>query len=119
MRVFLAESEAVLARLYEDGLKRAGHVVTVVRDPVNAMAVATGSHFDVMICNLELNGEAVVRRLNDLGIRTPIVLMADDHRHLHQVGDPLLSAGMVQVLEVKPLSVATLVATVTRILSHR
>lgn len=118
MRVFLAENESVLARLYEDGLKRAGHAVTVVQNAVDAMTIASGPQFDVMICSLELDGEAIARRLNDLGIKIPVVLMADDHNHLHQVGDPLLRAGVVRVLQGKPVSAATLVATVKRIFSQ-
>ncbi|HEX5089768.1 MAG TPA: response regulator transcription factor [Nocardioides sp.] len=80
MRVLLAEDDLRLAALLEQSLAEAGWDVEVVHDGRSAYgrALPDGLPYDVLLLDWmlpELDGVTVCRRLRDLGVTTPVLML--------------------------------------------
>ena len=80
MRVLVAEDDVRLAALLEQSLSEAGWEVEVVHDGRSAYgrALPDGVPFDVLLLDWmlpELDGVAVCRRLRQLGVTTPVLML--------------------------------------------
>ncbi|HYH06148.1 MAG TPA: response regulator transcription factor [Thermoanaerobaculia bacterium] len=77
-RLLLVEDEESLAFALEDRLTREGHNVTLARDGVTAMELATSRAFDMIILDVTLprkDGFAVCAELRESHVRTPILML--------------------------------------------
>ena len=80
MRVLLAEDDTRLAAVLEQSLTEAGWQVEVVHDGRSAYgrALPDGVPFDVLLLDWmlpELDGLTVCRRLRDVGVVTPVLML--------------------------------------------
>jgi two-component system OmpR family response regulator len=81
MRILVAEDDTRLAALLEQSLAEAGWTVDVHHGGRRALDAALregGSFYDVLLLDWmlpEMNGITVCRRLRDLGVRTPILML--------------------------------------------
>jgi two-component system, OmpR family, response regulator len=79
MRCLVIEDEADTARYVCNGLGEAGHTVTLVRDGVNGLHLATNEHWDVIILDRMLPGSvdglAIVATMRNLGKTTPVLIL--------------------------------------------
>src|SRR3954447_12765790 len=80
MRLLLAEDDVRLAALLEQSLSEAGWDVEVVHDGRSAYgrALPDGLPYDVLLLDWmlpELDGVTVCRRLRDLGVTTPVLML--------------------------------------------
>jgi two-component system, OmpR family, response regulator len=80
MRVLLAEDDVRLAAVLEQSLSEAGWEVDVVHDGRSAYgrALPDGVPYDVLLLDWmlpELDGVAVCRKLRDLGVTTPVLML--------------------------------------------
>ena len=80
MRVLVAEDDVRLAALLEQSLTEAGWEVEVVHDGRSAYgrALPDGLPYDVLLLDWmlpELDGLTVCRRLRDLGVTTPVLML--------------------------------------------
>jgi two-component system OmpR family response regulator len=80
VRVLLAEDDLRLAALLEQSLAEAGWEVEVVHDGRSAYgrALPDGLPYDVLVLDWmlpELDGVTVCRRLRDLGVTTPVLML--------------------------------------------
>src|SRR5438128_930832 len=89
MHLLVAEDDRRLARLLERGLAGEGHVVDVVHDGDEALALASDGEFDVLILDVMmpgLDGFSVVRKLRNQHVATPALMLTargevDDRVH--------------------------------------
>ena len=80
VRVLLAEDDVRLAALLEQSLSEAGWEVEVVHDGRSAYgrALPAGIPYDVLLLDWmlpELDGVSVCRKLRDLGVTTPVLIL--------------------------------------------
>ncbi len=80
MRVLVAEDDVRLAALLEQSFSEAGWEVEVVHDGRSAYgrALPDGVPYDVLLLDWglpELDGVAVCRKLRDLGVTTPVLML--------------------------------------------
>ena len=81
MRILVAEDEARLAELLEQSLSEAGWDVDVYADGRSAYAAALGdggAAYDVLLLDWmlpQMDGISVCRRLRELGVRTPVLML--------------------------------------------
>src|SRR3954449_11360979 len=80
MRLLLAEDDVRLAALLEQSMSEAGWDVEVVHDGRSAYgrALPDGLPYDVLLLDWmlpELDGVTVCRRLRDLGVTTPVLML--------------------------------------------
>ena len=80
MRVLVAEDDVRLAALLEQSLSEAGWEVEVVHDGRSAYgrALPDGLPYDVLLLDWmlpELDGVTVCRKLRDLGVTTPVLML--------------------------------------------
>ncbi len=78
MRVLLVEDETRLAAALQEGLKREGHAADVAADGAEGLWYAEENEYDVIVLDLMLpvlNGFEVCRRLRELGIWTPVLML--------------------------------------------
>jgi two-component system OmpR family response regulator len=91
VRVLLAEDDVRLAALLEQSLSEAGWEVEVVHDGRSAYgrALPDGIPYDVLLLDWmlpELDGVSVCRRLRDLGVTTPVLMLtarSEVHDRIH------------------------------------
>ena len=112
MRVLLAEDDTRLAAVLEQSLTEAGWQVEVVHDGRSAYgrALPDGLPYDVLVLDWmlpELDGVTVCRRLRDLGVTTPVLMLTARG----EVGDRIhgLDAGADDYLS-KPFDLDELLA---------
>ena len=112
MRVLLAEDDIRLAAVLEQSLTEAGWQVEVVHDGRSAYgrALPEGLPYDVLVLDWmlpELDGVTVCRRLRDLGVTTPVLMLTARG----EVGDRIhgLDAGADDYLS-KPFDLDELLA---------
>ena len=112
MRVLLAEDDTRLAAVLEQSLTEAGWEVEVVHDGRSAYgrALPDGLPYDVLVLDWmlpELDGVTVCRRLRDLGVTTPVLMLTARG----EVGDRIhgLDAGADDYLS-KPFDLDELLA---------
>src|SRR3954453_8779935 len=80
MRLLLAEDDVRLAALLDQSLSEAGWDVEVVHDGRSAYARALpdGLPYDVLLLDWmlpEMDGVTVCRRLRDIGVTTPVLML--------------------------------------------
>ncbi len=80
MRILVAEDEPRLAALLDQSLSEAGWDVDVRDDGRSALAAALSGEppYDVLLLDWmlpELDGVSVCRRLRDIGVRTPVLML--------------------------------------------
>ncbi len=80
MRILVAEDEPRLSALLDQSLSEVGWDVDVRADGRSALAAALAgeSPYDVLLLDWmlpELDGVSVCRRLRDLGVRTPVLML--------------------------------------------
>jgi two-component system OmpR family response regulator len=80
MRVLLAEDDVRLADLLDQSLTEAGWQVEVVHDGRSAYgrALPDGASYDVLLLDWmlpQMDGVTVCRRLRDLGVTTPVLML--------------------------------------------
>ena len=80
MHVLVAEDEARLAALLEQSLAEAGWEVDVHADGRSAYdaALAGGTDYDILLLDWmlpQLDGVSVCRRLREMGVRTPVLML--------------------------------------------
>jgi two-component system, OmpR family, response regulator len=113
MHVLVAEDESRLAALLAQSLSEAGWVVDVRRDGQAALDAAlgrTGTTYDVLLLDWMLpvlDGLTVCRRLRQVGVRTPVLMLTARSAVADRVGG--LDAGADDYL-VKPFDLDELLA---------
>ncbi|MFH9967661.1 response regulator transcription factor [Streptomyces mirabilis] len=78
VRILIAEDDPRLADLLEEVLTEAGWRVALVRDGRSAYAAALGGGHDVVLLDWMLpglDGATVCRRLRDVGVTTPVLML--------------------------------------------
>ena len=80
MRILVAEDEPRLAALLEQSLAEAGWTVDVHADGRSALAAAMSGDpsYDVLLLDWmlpQMDGVSVCRRLRELGVRTPVLML--------------------------------------------
>jgi DNA-binding response OmpR family regulator len=77
-RILIAEDEDRISGFLARGLRANGYATTVVASGADAVAGATGDHFDLLILDLGLPGKdglEVVREVRGQGGRLPIIIL--------------------------------------------
>src|SRR5258708_36324208 len=78
MRILIVEDDRRLARQLKKGLDEQGHSATLAFDGIEGLAAAELSEFEVLVLDVMLpgmDGLAIVRRLRENRIGTPILLL--------------------------------------------
>src|ERR1700758_5273122 len=120
MRCLVIEDEADTARYVCNGLTEAGHTVTLVRDSINGLHVATNERWDIIILDRMLpggvDGLSIITTIRNLGKTTPVIILSalaslDERvRGLDGGGDDYLT---------KPFAFSELLARVRALLRRR
>jgi len=80
MRCLVIEDEADTARYVCNGLKEAGHTITLVCDGVNGLHLAANERWDAIILDRMLpggvDGLSIVSTIRDLGKTTPVLILS-------------------------------------------
>lgn len=80
MQCLLIEDDADMARYIRNGLKEAGFVVTWCRKGVDALHLATGERWDVIVLDRMLPGDveglSIVQTMRTLGKTTPVLVVS-------------------------------------------
>jgi two-component system, OmpR family, response regulator len=80
MRCLVIEDEADTARYISNGLKEAGHAVTLVRDGAEGLHLAANEHWDVIILDRLLpggvDGLSIIATIRGLGKTTPVLILS-------------------------------------------
>ena len=80
MRCLVIEDEADTARYICNGLEEAGHGVTLVRDGLNGLDLATNERWDIIILDRMLpggvDGLSNIATLRNLGKTTPVLILS-------------------------------------------
>lgn len=89
MRVLIAEDERQMAETLRKGLEREGYAVLLAHDGQQALELAAVAEFELFVLDVMLpaaDGFAVARRLRELGVKTPILMLTarDDSRDIVQ-----------------------------------
>jgi len=84
-RILIAEDEPRIAAFLEKGLRANGFTTTVVENGENAISLAQGEDFDLLILDLGLPGKdgwTVLEELRGQGERLPVIILTarDDVR---------------------------------------
>lgn len=108
-RILLAEDDAMLREILQEGLEADGFEVVPAVDGTGALALARGPHrFDAVLLDEEmpgLRGREVVQRLRAEGNRT-VVLLVSGHLEIDAAEQAALGVGPVVR---KPVSIDALV----------
>jgi len=112
MRILLAEDDAETASYVMQGLREAGHVITVARDGREGLFQASGQEWDLLIVDRMLpglDGLSLVRTVRAGGVETPVLFLTT----LGGIDDRVngLNAGADDYL-VKPFAFSELLARV-------
>jgi two-component system, OmpR family, response regulator len=79
MRVLIVEDEKKTAAFIRKGLAAEGFAVDAVHNGEDALAAAVTTPFDALVLDIMLpgcDGLAVLRRLRERGVRTPVLLLS-------------------------------------------
>ncbi|MEX2227320.1 MAG: response regulator transcription factor [Dehalococcoidia bacterium] len=118
MKILLAEDDLRLGRAVRRVFEEEGYETIVVSDGAQALNIATGAEFDVMVLDImlpELDGFELCRRLRLDGVQTPVLMMTARVEVEDRVKG--LDAGADDYM-LKPFAVAELLARV-RALTRR
>jgi len=80
MRCLVIEDEADTARYICNGLEEAGHTITLVRDGVGGLHLATNERWDIIILDRMLPGDvdglSILGTIRNLGKTTPVLILS-------------------------------------------
>ena len=115
-KILIVEDEVGLATTLRDRLSKEGYVVTVARDGISGLNLATHEQFELMILDLMLPGESgltVCEKVRQSGSNVPILMLTA----LRQTADKVtgLRAGGDDYLT-KPFQMSELLARVAALL---
>src|ERR1700693_2815749 len=116
IKILIVEDEVGLATTLQDRLRKEGYVVTVARDGISGLDLATREPFELMILDLMLLGESgltVCQKVRQSGSNIPILMLTA----LRQTADKVtgLRAGGDDYLT-KPFQMSELLARVAALL---
>lgn len=77
-RILIVEDEERLSAFLERGLRASGYATTVVGDGIAGSAVASDTHFDLLILDMGLPGKDgldVLREIRERGERMPVIIL--------------------------------------------
>jgi two-component system alkaline phosphatase synthesis response regulator PhoP len=115
-RILIVEDEAGLVTTLRDRLRKQGYVVSVARDGVSGLEMATREPFDLVILDLMLPGQSgivVCEELRKQGASTPILMLTARRQTRDKVAG--LKAGGDDYLT-KPFQMSELLARVEALL---
>lgn len=115
-KILIVEDEAGLVTALRDRLRKEGYVVTVAKDGVQGLELATGDHFDLILLDLMLPGQSgltVCQNLRQKGINTPIIMLTARRQTVDKVVG--LRTGADDYLT-KPFKMAELLARIDALL---
>ena len=105
-RVLLVEDEPLTAEVFARALTRAGHVVDVARDGLQALRHLRDRTPSVLVLDMSLpalSGAAVVRELRASGkVDVPVVVVSGSEQRQCALTDETLSPGVWLTKPVKP-----------------
>jgi two-component system OmpR family response regulator/two-component system copper resistance phosphate regulon response regulator CusR len=110
MHLLVIEDDPVLGKALERGLNEAGHPCALVRSGQSGLDEASSLQYDAVVLDLmlpDLPGLEVMRRLRQLGVRTPVLMLTALGSVEDRVGG--LQAGADDYL-VKPFAFPELLA---------
>ena len=79
MHVLVVEDDVETARYLEKGLSESGHVVELVHDGADGLALALDNRFDALVVDRMmpgLDGLALIETLRRKGRRTPVLILS-------------------------------------------
>lgn len=106
-RVLVAEDDAGLREILQEGLAEEGFEVVAAEDGGRAWDLARDGGYDVLLLDEEMpvmTGRQLLRRLRDCGHATPALIISGN---LHMDDDEQRTLGVGAVLR-KPVSIAVL-----------
>jgi two-component system, OmpR family, copper resistance phosphate regulon response regulator CusR len=78
LRILIVEDEKKVANFVKKGLQEEGYAVDVVYDGKNGLNSATGQSYDLIILDIYLpglDGLAILKKLRDVKVKTPVLLL--------------------------------------------
>lgn len=114
--ILIVEDEAALATTLKDRFHKEGYKVSVAKDGIAGLDLATHSHFDLIVLDLMLpgqNGLTVCQKLRQLGSNTPILMLTARRQTMDKVVG--LRTGADDYLT-KPFQMAELLARIDALL---
>ncbi len=119
-RILVAEDNLVNQKVVRGALTRLGHVITVVNNGAEAVAVSRDNRFDLILMDCQMpvmDGFAATREIRRLeertDVRIPIVALTAD---VMQGTDELCRAAGMDAYLTKPLDLAKVRETIARLL---
>jgi DNA-binding response OmpR family regulator len=119
LHILVVEDEARLAALLRRVLQEERHTVDVAHDGIAGFDLAASDTYDLVILDLmlpELDGIDMCRRLRDIGVSTPVLMLTARGAVADRVGG--LTAGADDYL-VKPFAMEEFLARVQALLRRR
>jgi two-component system, OmpR family, response regulator len=119
MRILVVEDEPRMAALVARSLREDGHAADVAADGEDALWMAQAAPYDAIVLDLMLpgiDGIAVVRRLRDASVWTPVLMLTARDAVSDRVGG--LDAGADDYLT-KPFSLDELMARIRAVARRR
>lgn len=111
-RVLLVEDEPLTAEVFARALTRAGHVVDVARDGLQALRHLRERTPSVLVLDMSLpalSGATVVRELRGGGNDLPIVVVSGSDQRQSSLTDEELSPGIWLTKPIKPRQLVAIV----------
>lgn len=120
LRILVAEDEPLAAMVIEDALTEYGHTVMLAANGEEAVLLAQGGEFDVLVTDLampRMTGWELIPRLRADRPDLPVVVMTG---FLPPNGEQLLQSagGSPLALLLKPFDIAQLTAAIRRVASR-
>jgi two-component system alkaline phosphatase synthesis response regulator PhoP len=87
-KVLIVEDDQAMAVALRDGFQYEGHQVTVARDGANALSLASGKQFDLMILDVmlpKMSGLDVCKQLRSEGNNVPIIMLTARGQEIDKV----------------------------------
>jgi CheY-like chemotaxis protein len=113
-RVLLVEDEPLTAEVFARALNRAGHVVDVAKDGLQALRHLRDRTPSLIVLDMSLpalSGSAVVREVRASGcVDVPIIVVSGSEQCQSSVTDELLSPGIWLTKPIKPRNLVAIVA---------
>ena len=115
MKLLVVEDDRIVGQYVKRGMEEQGYHADLVDDGLEALRLASGGHYDLVILDLRLpgmTGYEVLRTLRDRGVTTPILVLTAQDAVDHKV--QALRAG-ADDYETKPFAFEELLARVEAI----
>ena len=78
MRILVVEDDTAVANFIRQGLTEAGYAVDVASDGQEALDCASVAEHDIIVLDImlpKMDGLSVLRKLREVGVRTPVLLL--------------------------------------------